>query len=1030
MKALRKKYHTGSADAQDKKVRVATVESPVASKSKRDSDTDNGDNGDHIALGTAIRVLSLNVEGISSDKCDYLARLLRERRVDVVVLQETHLGPEPPPSRYKIQGYSLISKIDHRQYGIATYAKDPSQASLLSASTDGSIHRIAIKYGDLTVVNVYKPPNTNWPQPVLPNYLHHTIVAGDFNSHHTAWGYRDNDEAGERVAEWAELGNMHLLYSPRDPGTFRSARWQREYNPDLTFTTRRLSTTAVPATRVVLGKFPHSQHRPILITTGTTIPVAQTVSLPRWNFRRADWQAFTDNVENTCQRIPAVAGNMVRFNKLILSSARKHIPRGYRKRYIPCWSEESENLFQQYEETGSEAIADELLASLSRGRRDRWVETVESLDFKRSSRHAWRLLKRLDGDGKPAKTKPPLSADEIARDIKQRGTHSPDHKFESLIKKQYQRLYKSHPEESELSAEVSSGEILTALRMVSSGKAAGLDGVYPDMIKHLGQRAREWLANAFTDAINKGQYCHLWKRAKVLAILKPGKPANLPDSYRPISLLCCLYKLFERVVLTRLSPVLERYIPQDQAGFRPSRGTSEQVIALTSLIESGYEQKLKTGSVFVDLSAAYDTVWREGLMYKLARIIPDKKMLRVLSLMTGCRYFCTYLGDEKSKMRKVKNGVPQGSVIAPALFNVYMGDMPETCSRKFGYADDWAIVAQSGDFNSIERTLSGDMESVASFFRRWYLRMNLQKTVTSVFHLNNRQAGQTLQILVEGQPLPSETHPKYLGVTLDRSLTYNQHLTNTAQKLKTRNSLISKLTSTAWGASQEVLRTSVLALCYSVAEYCSPVWERSSHTHKVDVQLNHSMRLISGAVKSTPIPWLPTMCHIAPPHLRRKLATNRTLKKLNSLSPNTPLREVLAGAPATHRLTSRKPFYKIAEVDCDMARWWRSFWADCAPRGGEIITDPTWEMPGFRTCNRKQWVSSNRLISKHGRTSASLYRWGLAPSPLCPRCGMAPQDADHLVLHCPFTSIPGGYAAVLACGGVFFDWLERTGVEV
>src|SRR5215469_12595506 len=97
----------------------------------------------------------------------------------------------------------------------------------------------------------------------------------------------------------------------------------------------------------------------------------------------------------------------------------------------------------------------------------------------------------------------------------------------------------------------------------------------------------------------------------------------------------------------------------------------------------------------------------------------------------------------------------------------------------------------------------------------------------------------------------------YLGITLDRTLSYKVHLTKTAAKLKSRNNLLSKLCGTTWGADAPTLRTSALALCYSVAEYCAPVWSRSRHVNIVDTQLNSTMRIITGTLRSTQLPWLP-----------------------------------------------------------------------------------------------------------------------------------------------------------------------------
>ena len=138
-----------------------------------------------------------------------------------------------------------------------------------------------------------------------------------------------------------------------------------------------------------------------------------------------------------------------------------------------------------------------------------------------------------------------------------------------------------------------------AIKTIKTGKAEGIDAVYPEMITHLGPCVRLWLANTMSEAIVSGKVCYLWKRAKVLAILKPNKKPNDPNNNRLIFLLFCLYKLLERIVLTRITPTLEDHLPTEQAGFRPGRGTEEQILAPTSRIESGYERKLKTGTVQV-----------------------------------------------------------------------------------------------------------------------------------------------------------------------------------------------------------------------------------------------------------------------------------------------------------------------------------------------------------------------------------------------------------------------------------------------
>ena len=114
----------------------------------------------------------------------------------------------------------------------------------------------------------------------------------------------------------------------------------------------------------------------------------------------------------------------------------------------------------------------------------------------------------------------------------------------------------------------------------------------------------------------------MWRRAKVIAISKPGKDPSLAANYPPISLLSITYKLFERILLSRISPLAEDLLSSDQAGFRPQRSTCDQVSALSTYIENGFERNFKTGAVFLDLTAAYDTVWHTGLLVKLCPTPP------------------------------------------------------------------------------------------------------------------------------------------------------------------------------------------------------------------------------------------------------------------------------------------------------------------------------------------------------------------------------------------------------------------------
>jgi len=167
------------------------------------------------------------------------------------------------------------------------------------------------------------------------------------------------------------------------------------------------------------------------------------------------------------------------------------------------------------------------------------------------------------------------------------------------------------------------------------------------------------------------------------------------------------------------------------------------------------------------------------------------------------------------------------------------------------YADDVRLAAQAEPFEKVEYILNEDLLRVQKYFKSWFLALNPNKTTSTVFHLNNSDAGRKLNLIVLGTKLMSVDAPKYLGIKLDRTLTFNQHLEDVKNKLKTRNNIVSKLAGRSWSCRANFLRISALALVCSVAEYCNPAWERSVHAKKVDTQLNNTMRIITGCARAT-----------------------------------------------------------------------------------------------------------------------------------------------------------------------------------
>ena len=207
-------------------------------------------------------------------------------------------------------------------------------------------------------------------------------------------------------------------------------------------------------------------------------------------------------------------------------------------------------------------------------------------------------------------------------------------------------------------------------------------------------------------------------------------------------------------------------------------------------MEDSFEAKKKAGAVFVNLTAAYDTVWHRGLTCKLLRLLPDKHMVKMIMELVRNQSFTLTTSDSKqSRLHCLKNGTPRGSVLAPLLFNIYTYDLPSMISRKFAYADDLALLHSSGNWKDLEATLSQEMSTLSAYLQTWKLKLNHTKMVMAALHLNNRETKCELKVYNNSRLLPFCPTPTYLGVKLDRLLMFH-HLVALRKKLSSHITLL------------------------------------------------------------------------------------------------------------------------------------------------------------------------------------------------------------------------------------------------
>ena len=300
-----------------------------------------------------------------------------------------------------------------------------------------------------------------------------------------------------------------------------------------------------------------------------------------------------------------------------------------------------------------------------------------------------------------------------------------------------------------------------------------------------------------------------------------------------------------------------------------------------------------------------------------------------------------------------------------------------------------------------EQQIEEALGKLTHYYRSNSLRANPDKTQVTAFHLRNREAKRSLQVSWNGVDLENTDTPKYLGVTLDRTLSYKTHIHNTKMKVATRNNLLKKLANSRWGTNARTIRTTALALCYSTAEYAAPVWERSAYAHLLNPELNQACQAITGCLRQTNVENLYLLAGIAPPEIRRSVCARveRTKQReTHSLFGHTPARRRLK--PRISFLTSVQPVHfpaKVVRVNEWKRRLEEKAHAGLVNLYEDLATghDSPW----------LNWRCLNRLRTGYTCSKEQRKKWGYFNGDTTCECGLATENTSHM-LQCTLLAHP------------------------
>ena len=257
------------------------------------------------------------------------------------------------------------------------------------------------------------------------------------------------------------------------------------------------------------------------------------------------------------------------------------------------------------------------------------------------------------------------------------------------------------------------------------------------------------------------------------------------NSYRPISLLPSLSKVFEKLLLKRLKPFIDPIIPQYQFGFREKHSTIQQIHRIATEILLSFERKLICSSLFLDFTKAFDKVWLDGLIYKIKQLLPVEYAF-ILESYVQERMFRVKMDNEYSTLRRIQAGVPQGSILGPTLYLLFTYDMPTTNDVKLAtFADDTTLITSCNTMSESVSNLQAAADRIFSWTKTWGLVLNEKKT--TLVHFTTRRNITEQPIYINNVKITPAHVVKYLGMTMDSKLTWGAHIETKIKELRLKS---------------------------------------------------------------------------------------------------------------------------------------------------------------------------------------------------------------------------------------------------
>ncbi|MCG8033229.1 MAG: hypothetical protein JAZ03_13755 [Candidatus Thiodiazotropha taylori] len=392
-------------------------------------------------------------------------------------------------------------------------------------------------------------------------------------------------------------------------------------------------------------------------------------------------------------------------------------------------------------------------------------------------------------------------------------------------------------------------EVEDTLKSLKLGKASGPDNINNRILKELAEPLSNPLSDLFNYSLSQCDFPNKWKEANVSPLFKKDDP-SLISNYRPISLLSTIGKVMEKIVHKHLFNFFKEHniITCLQSGFSPGDSTVNQLIDIYNTFCKALDDGKEVRAVFCDISKAFDRVWHRGLLHKLNEVGINSTLLQWLASYLSNRKQRVVIPGGVSDWLFIKAGVPQGSILGPLLFLIYINDIVDNIDSSVRlFADDTTLYLIVDDPTDAARQLNADLDKIHVWAERWLVKFNPAKSEALLL---SRKINKPLHppLLMNNEPIQEVPCHKHLGIYLSSDGTWHEHISYITLKAWTRINVMRKFKFTL---DRQALEKIYVSFIRPLLEYADVVWANCTR-YEVNalekIQLE-AARIVTGATK-------------------------------------------------------------------------------------------------------------------------------------------------------------------------------------